>query len=218
LQHDGIMNNLVPFGIITGVNAVMIAVAIRSGLVRKRRMIANLQKLAAQLGLEFVAAEGWKGRSRVTGTLRGKKVEIFSYATSTGKSSTEWSVVTAQAAKAGALTFTLEKRSVVTKIEKLFGVHPVTMGDAEFDQACFVQTDQPDFLRAALIPELREKLVVALHACATGKFELKGNEVKYAEVGGLYDVKRCDRFAALADLVCDLADVAEVAAEGSGKT
>jgi hypothetical protein len=187
-------------------------------VVQRRRAAANLQKLAAQLGLDFVAAEGWSGRARVTGTRRGKKIDFFNYTTGSGKSRTIWAAVTARAAMAGALTFTLQKRSFLTKVEKLFGVHEVTMGNAEFDRAWFVQTNQPEFLRAALIPELRAKLIGALHTGDKGKFELKNNEVKYAEAGDFSDAKRRDRFTALADVMCDLADVAEVAAEGQGQT
>jgi hypothetical protein len=188
-----------------------------AGRVQKQRTTDNLQKLAAQLGLEFVAATGWLGRPRVTGALRGKKTDFFTYVTSTGKSSTAWAAVTVQAATAGALTFSLEKRGFVTKIEKLFGAHEAVVDDAEFAQIWFVQTNQPDFMSAALIPELRAKLMSARQAGANGKFELKGGQVKYVEVGGFADKKLSERFAALADVMCDLADVAEVAAEGQGK-
>jgi hypothetical protein len=185
--------------------------------IQKRRSTANLQKLAAQLGLEFAPAAGWTGRPNVTGTLRGKMTVFFTYTTSNGKSSTTWAAMTVQAATAGVLTFSLEKRGFVTNIEKLFGAHEAVVDDAEFAKAWFVQTNQPDFMRAALIPELREKLMAVRRAGANGKFELKVGQVKYAEVGSFSDVKRCARFATLADVMSDLADVAEVAADGQDK-
>jgi hypothetical protein len=202
--------------------AVLMIVAV-GGLVilaakaQKQRMTDNLQKLAAQLGLEFAPAAGWTGRPSVTGTLRGKKIDFFSYVTSTGKSSTAWAAVTVQVAAAGGLTFSLEKRGFVTKIEKLFGAHEAVVDDEGFTKVWFVQTNQPDFMSAALIPELRAKLTAARQAGANGKFELKSGQVKYAEVGGFADAKLSERFAALADVMCDLADVAEVAAEGQGR-
>jgi hypothetical protein len=211
------MNTLGPFIIVFFFVPVVGGLVIWAIVVQRRRTIANLQKLAAQLGLEFVPAASWTTQPRVTGMLRGKKADFFTYVTGSGKSSTTWAAMTVQAATAGALTFSLEKRGFATKIEKLFGAHEAVVGDAEFAKAWFVQTNQPEFMRAALIPELRRKLMAARHAGANGKFELKGVEVKYAEVGSFYDVKRCDRFAALADVMCDLASVAEVAAEGQGK-
>jgi hypothetical protein len=207
---------LMAFGLFALAMVAVVGLAIWAGRVQKQRTTANLQKLAAQLGLEFVPAAGWTGRPCVTGTLRGKKTDFFSYVTSTGKSSTAWAAVTVQVAAAGGLTFALEKRGFVTKIEKLFGAHEAVVDDAEFAKAWFVQTNQPDFMSAALIPELRAKLMAARQAGANGKFELKDGKVKYVEIGGFGDTKLTDRFAALADVMCDLADVAEVAAEGQG--
>ncbi|HTB80103.1 MAG TPA: hypothetical protein VK717_04370 [Opitutaceae bacterium] len=197
---------------------LVIGFVIWAAVAQKRRTTANLQKLAAQLGLEYVTAVGWMGRARVNGTLLGRKIDFFSYVTGSGKSSTTWAAVTAQAATAGPLTFTLQKQGFGTKIAELFGAHEITVGDGEFDAAWFVQTNQPEFLRAALIPELRAKLMAVRRAGATGKFELKGSEIKYAEVGTFAEVKRIERFATLADVMCDLASVAEVAAEGQGRT
>jgi hypothetical protein len=198
---------------------VLAGVTIGATGVRRRRKAANLQKLATQLGLEFISVgNAWIGTSFVSGTLRGKQVKFFNYSTGAGKSGdTTWSAMTAQVATPGTLAFTLEKRGFVAKIERLFGAHEVTVGNAEFDRAWFMRSNRPVFLRAALIPELRAKLMAALHGGITGKFELKGGEVKYAEIGGFSDQKRTDRFAALADVVCDLVDVAEVAAREPGK-
>jgi hypothetical protein len=211
------MGSFLAFGIAALVVVATGGLVIWAAMAQKQRTTANLQKLAEQLGLEFVAAPGWLGRPRVTGTLRGKQADFFTYVTGSGKSSTTWAAMTVQAATAGALTFSLEKRGFVTKIEKLFGAHEAVVDDAAFAKGWFVQTNQPDFMGAALIPELRAKLMAARQAGANGKFELKSGEVKYAEVGDFSVSTRCDRFAALADVMCDLADVAEVAAEGQSK-
>jgi|SRR5579885_1910362 len=181
--------------------------------VQKRKAAANLQKLAAQLGLEFLAARSWMARPSVAGTRRGKAVQIFNYTTGSSKSQTTWSAARVQLAAPGPLTFKLKKRGVANQLAAFFGARSVSTGDAEFDQAWFVQTNQPEFLCAALLPELREKLMSAQRAGASGAFELTGSEVKYAEIGLFATAKRADRFATLIDLLCDLADVAEVAAE-----
>lgn len=204
------------FGLFALVMVTVVGLAIWAGRVQKQRATANLQKLATRLGLEFVPAAGWTGRPSVTGTLREKKANFFSYVTSNGKSSTAWAALTIQVAAAGGLTFSIEKRGFATKIEKLFGAHEAVVDDAEFAKAWFVQSNQPDFMSAALIPELRAKLMAARQAGAYGNFGLKGGEVKYAEVGGFANAKLCERFTTLADVMCDLADIAEVAAEQKG--
>jgi hypothetical protein len=182
-------------------------------VVQRRRMIANLQKLAPQLGLDFLPGGSWFGQPSLVGTRRGKTVQIFNYTTGSGKSRTTWSAVKAALATPSPLTFTLKKQGLGTKISELFGAKEITVGDTAFDQAWFVQTNQPEFLRAALIPELRERLLAAQRQQRSGAFELKNGAVQYAEIGSFADAKRTERFAALADLVCDLADVAEVAAQ-----
>ncbi|HTQ30461.1 MAG TPA: hypothetical protein VMI53_04570 [Opitutaceae bacterium] len=182
-------------------------------LVQKQRTAANLQKLAVRLGLEFLPAGGWLGRPSIVGPMRGKAVQIFNYTTGSGKSRTTWSAMKAQLAAPSQLSFTLRKQGFATRIIELFGAHEITVGDAEFDKAWFVQTNQPGFMRAALIPEMRAKLMAALHAGLPGAFELNGRDVKYAEVGTFADAKRIERFAALGEVLCDLADVAEVAAD-----
>ncbi|HZP59714.1 MAG TPA: hypothetical protein VFB27_05265 [Opitutaceae bacterium] len=184
-----------------------------SAWIQKRKAAANLQKLAAQLGLEFLPARGWLARPSVAGTRRGKVVQIFNYTTGSGKSQTTWSAARVQLAAPGPLTFKLKKRGVASKLTALFGARDISVGDADFDRAWFVQTNQPEFLCAALLPELREKLMAARRAGASGAFELTGAEVKYAEIGSFATAKRTDRFATLIDLLGDLADVADVAAE-----
>jgi hypothetical protein len=76
-----------------------------------------------------------------------------------------------------------------------------------------MQTSHPKFLRAVLLPELREKLMAVRQAGANDKFELKEGEVKYVERGGFSHAERSQRFVALADVVSNLAEVAAVAAE-----
>ena len=201
---------LIPVAIVL----LVIALVIWAAVIQQRRTDANLQKLAAQLGLEFRPARNWLGRSSIAGTFRGKNVRIFNYVTGSGKSQTKWSAVTAALAMPSPLTFKLKKQGFSTKIAELFGAHEITVGDAEFDKVWFIQTNQPEFMRAALIPELRAKLMAVLRAGLSGAFELQGGAVKYAEVGTFFGARRASRFAALAEVACDLADVAEVAAEG----
>lgn len=85
-----------------------------------------------------------------------------------------------------------------------------------FDAAWFMRSNRPEFFSAALMPELRAKLMAAHAAGSRGNFTIKDDLVKYAEVGSFSDAKRCARFPALTDIVCDLADIAEIAPDGDG--
>ncbi|MEI6862180.1 MAG: hypothetical protein WCL04_08005 [Verrucomicrobiota bacterium] len=79
-----------------------------------------------------------------------------------------------------------------------------------------MQSNRPEFFSAALLPELRAKLMATHAAGSKGSFTLKEDLGKYAEIGSFSDAKRCVRFPALTDIVCDLADIAEVAPDGDG--
>lgn len=181
----------------------------------RRQAHERLAVLAERLGLEFVAAETWTDNARINGRLRGKRVEFFNYTTGSGKSRKSWSAVSVAPASSGSLTFALCKQGFFTKVRALFGAKEITVGDAAFDARWFIQTNQPDFFRAALMPELRVKLDAALAGLIKGgEIKLETGAVRYAEQG-TFTAERCARYEALLPVLCDLADVAEVSASMS---
>ena len=201
---------------------VVIAVLIGAAAVRQgKRAAENVRQPAGLLGLQFedkppVLGVFYSG-ARAAGQLRGKRVELFPFSTGSGKSRVQWCAVSATLTVPGRLTFHLRRQGFSTKVMELFGAKEIEVGDAEFDRAWFIQTNQPAFLREALLPELREKITALMResgASARGmEFKLDGNTVRYAEIGTFSDPARCQRCGRAAEIVCDLADVAEVFAE-----
>ncbi len=184
-----------------------------------RKAEKNLAALAERLDFAFVSGGQRLIRatfSRATGELRGKLVEVFNYVTYNGKNSERWSAVSARLPHARGLTFTLGVRSFLTKIGEMFGQLALTTRDAGFDAEWVARSNRPEFFSAALLPELRAKLMAAHAAGSHGRFTLADGLVTYAESGSFADAKRCERFPALVDIVCDLADIAEVAPDGDG--
>lgn len=158
----------------------------------------------------FVAGKNWEP-PRITGSLRGKQVELSSYTTGSGKSRKTWAAISVMPTQAVALTFSISRQGFLTKLQTLFGAREITVGDRAFDDRWFIQTNKPDFFQAALLPELRAKIDAAASGGARGEFKLQDGAVRYAEQGGFTD-ERCARYEALLPLLCDLADVAEVEA------
>ena len=182
-----------------------------------RKATANLRALAEQLGLEFAASKGlFKTGAKAMGTLRGKPVEVFTFTTGAGNSRATWAAVSARPTSTGGLTFTLSGRNLLTKMGEWFGRHGLVSGDPDFDATWFVQSNGTEFLTTALLPELRVKLMAAHAAGSHGSFTLADDLVKYAEIGRFSDAARCARIPALMDIVCDLADIAEVAPDSDG--
>jgi len=182
-----------------------------------RRTREQAQRLADALGLTLDAAQPVLGlfwpNPRGTGTMRDKRVEFCNYTTGSGKSRTTWSALTARPRADGGLTFRLRKQGLGTKVMELFGAKEITVDDAAFDAAWFVQTNQPDYFRAALVGEIRDRFMAARRAGATGSFQLEYGVVKYAEQGTFGNERRRQRYELIAPLLCDLADVAEVFAQ-----
>lgn len=198
----------------------LMGVAIFAGVRQSKRATENLQQLAGTLGLQFNALPRTFGvfnpGTKATGELRGRHVEVYSFATGSGKSRVQWCAVAAPAPASGALTFHLQRQGFGTKFMEVFGAKEIQVGDPEFDRDWFIQTSQPEYFAAALLPEVREKiseLVRELGGHARGmEFKLDQGMVRYAEMGGFSSNDVCKRCAQAVEIVCDLADVAEACA------
>jgi hypothetical protein len=75
-----------------------------------------------------------------------------------------------------------------------------------------LETNEPEFFRAALVPEVRAKIMAAPTG-SSGNFKLETTSVCYAERGTFADANDGARFEQLLPLLHDLADIAEVSAE-----
>jgi hypothetical protein len=198
----------------------MIVFAVIAGARQSKQAMENVRRMAETLGLQFAEKPPtltmFYTDARAAGQMRGKRVEVFSFATGSGKSRVRWSAVSATVPVPVTLTFHLRRQGFGTKFLELFGAKEIEVGDAEFDRAWFVQTNQPELFRGALLPELREKinlLVRELGTQARGmEFKLEQNAVRYAEIGTFSNGDTCKRCLRAADIVCDFADVAEVLA------
>lgn len=195
----------------------MIAFVVWSGGKASAKAQRNGQALASRLGLVFEAGQpalGWfYPPPRATGTIRGKSAEFFTYSTGTEKSRTRWAAIAIKPRAAGQLAFQLSRQRMTTRMTELFGAKDIQVGDAAFDQRWFVQTNQPEFFRAALLPELRVKLDALAIQGFKGDLLLKEGVVQYREHGGFYDDAQCARMATVVEVACDFADIAEVWAD-----
>jgi hypothetical protein len=180
----------------------------------------NGQALADRLGLTLEPAPPKFGRfyssPKASGMIRGKRAAFFSFTTGSGKSRVTWAAITITPADAGGLTFAIDRQGILTRLGELFGAKEIQVGDPAFDAAWFIQTSQPDFFRAAFLPELQAKLT-ALHDQGNlrGGLVLKDGVVMYKEQGNFHNEAQCARLAGMVELACDLADVAEVWAKGA---
>jgi hypothetical protein len=179
-----------------------------------QRSIANLAALAGRLGLtpkevkkRFTLSERW-----LEGAPHGRSMRVWSYTTGSGKSQTHWVAVSVRPRRSGGLTFRLQPQGLGTKLAELFGAKEIQVGDRRFDEAWFVRTNEPALFGAALVPDIREKLMAAQAAGARGEILFEEGTVRYSEQGNFASAKSITNIEAVVPALFDLADVVEVLA------
>lgn len=193
---------------------VVIGLIVWGAAVSHRRTIANLRALADRHGLQLVGAEGsaFSAQPVVEGEAQGRRVRFWSFTTGSGKHRQHWVAAGIEPRALGAFSFDLQPQGMLTKLGEMFGAKEARTGDAAFDARWFLQTNTPEALAAALVPEIRARLDEAFAAGARGHFRTEGGWVCYAELGTFGDVRRLARLEGALPLLRDLADVAEVCA------
>jgi hypothetical protein len=172
----------------------------------------NLRKLADRLGL--VISEPKKSffsssTPRATGNMRGRTVTVWSYTTGSGKNRVQWCAISASARNTSRLTLRVSGENFFTRVGRAFGADDVKTDDPAFDERFYVKSNDASYIRAAFISEVRARFTEAWQTGARRTVSDDGDEVKYAEHASYSRDKVCARFPALAELVCDVADVVE---------
>ena len=192
---------------------VAVAFALLAARRQQRKAVDNLTCLASRLGFEVnrkPARFGFEPPPTVAGRHRNRAVRFFNYTTGSGKSSTTWSAVAAALDGAGGFNLELFPENFVTRIATALGLQDIRVGDPTFDQAFIVKSNDPAYAAAALLPEIRARLLAERPRGARGHLAIKDGEVRYAEAGAFDDEARVTRLAGMLEVVCDLAEVAEV--------
>ncbi len=190
-----------------------IVVVVRAG----RKSGENLRRLAVELGLTLREQAPVLGifprRPEISGEREGKATRVVHFTTGSGKNRQHWIALAVRPRVRGALEFRLSPEGFANTVRGLFGYKEIKVGDERFDAAWYVETNQAEFLRAALVPELRERLMQLRQEGLKGRFETHEGEVRYVERGALGSDAQRRRFLLAADMTSTLAEVVEVAAE-----
>lgn len=207
------MESLLPI-LIPATFAAFMALIIWAAVVQTRKARENLQALADRLGftIQEPPKKGWFASSdrRLTGTFRGRSAQIYTFTTGSGKNRSTWCALSLRVATPPGFSLKVTGENLFTKAGRIFGVEDVTTGDPSFDDRFFVKSSQPAYVRAALIPEVRIRLLETWQKHrAFGAFVVESGEAKYTELGTFGNAKLCDRFPAMLEIAADLAEIAE---------
>jgi hypothetical protein len=203
---------LLPFVVLI-VFAGFVGLAMALGLRQQRKAREQLGALAAQLGLELrrqPARFGFEPTPTVEGRHRNRSVRFFSYTTGSGKSRTTWCAVSAAIGGTGAFSLDLYPENFLVRLVTALGMQDIRIGDPPFDQAFIIKSNDPAYAMAALLPEIRARLLDERHRGAFGGLTVKDHEVRYAEMGGFDQPDQTARLGRILEIVCNLGEVAEV--------
>jgi len=202
-----------PF-VMVAIFVVFLGIIIWAAVTSARKTRLNLQTLADRLGLRVHAPGGTGlfalGRAGLEGEFRGRAVRIHTYSTGSGKSRTTWCAISLTARLQPGFSLKVSGENIFTKAGRIFGIDDVATGDPAFDEKFYVKSKQANYVRAALIPEVRARLIEArAKHRSLGAFTAEAGEVKYVEQGTFANAKLCDRFPDMLAIAVDLAEIAE---------
>jgi hypothetical protein len=209
------MQSVAPFVLFVGFTGFIIVAAILLGRRQARLAGENLEKLAAELGLRCTRKPPVLGvfpaMPTVDGERGGRAVRFFTFTTGSGKSRQTWQACGVRCENPQGFTFQLGTQNALSRLGTILGMQDVQVGDAAFDERFVVKTNDADFLRAALLPEVRAALLRCWASRATGAHvKLDGGEVVYAESGSFADTAVVARMKAVIEPLLALAALPEV--------
>lgn len=188
------------------------AALIWASRIHARKIREQLHAFAQRAGLRVnqTTVLGFTTVESLEGEQAGRAIRYWTYHTGSGKSRTTWIAVGVRPRASAGLTFDLSRQNFGSTLMALFGAKEIQVGDPAFDAAWFVRTNQPDFFAAALVPQIRARLMAEPVLRRTNRYELKDGLVQYVEIGRLSATEVLARLERQLPLLHELADVTEV--------
>ncbi len=214
MEMEGIVFIATGIAIFTVINVLIIVIVLKF----RRKFVGNvddhMKLLAETLGLPVTGGDSvfpnisflsWIRRPlRIEGERRGCDVSIYHYSTG-GKNSTTYATMRITLDNPKDLKMGFSRESMLGKLGKTFGMQDIQTGDQRFDDMFIVKCSDPEFIKRALLPEIKERFyeVWETHK-SQGTITLRDDAFAYAEVGMIRSDAVRNRFAAVAELMCDL--------------
>lgn len=200
---------------LVGVGVVVLVMLNRLNKFKEKKINEHWQWLVDTLGLQVHGGEpkfpdkaflSWlRTPMRLEGSYRNCLLKIYNYTVSSGKNSTSYSTARIIGENPKNLSFEFHREGMFSKLGKLIGLQDIQTGDMTFDKLLIVKSNDADFIKIALLPEIKEKFITIWEQHKPhGSIRLKDAELHYDEVGTIRNAAVRERFAAIADLMADL--------------
>lgn len=203
------MEILIPL-VMVGLFATIVGLGLRHTL----KLRKEFPLWAEELGWKPEPMPSWTTPPVANGVYGGRRGRVFSYTTGSGKSRVNWAAIQLMIVPASGMEVEITRQGFGTKVAALFGVKEIEVGDAAFDARWFIRTNRPDYIKAALLPEFRQRIdELAARGGRGMKLEIKEGRAIYSEQG-FFNAPVRARVAAALPVLADLAALAEVEAAG----
>ncbi|MCC5839807.1 MAG: hypothetical protein JJT96_06765 [Opitutales bacterium] len=148
---------------------------------------------------------------QVEGDLSGFRVLIRKYTQGSGKNQSTYTESVVSFRTPLPFRFTLSLESLFTRIGKSLGLRDIPTGDPFFDERFYLRGNDPEKVRLALFPEIRERLLAwqRTHK-AGGSFEARDAAIRYYEQGSLSRPGDIRRFEEVTRILVELAEILDV--------
>lgn len=177
---------------------------------------ARLREMAARLGIEYSESQSplkfMPAEPAVGGRIGGRKARIHEFSTGSGKSRTRWVAARVECIAPGPLRISMRSQgpALFEKFAGVFGYKDIVVGDAAFDSVFAIEGNDEAFIKAALIPEIRHKLVAFWPKARGGRITVADGEAVYEEMGSLTGIRAREHVEKAFPVLGDMAAIAEV--------
>jgi len=216
------MNGAIVFVLIAGGALVgLVVFVIRAA--KKAAIDRNvaLREMAARLGLEYREEQSsglFAPKPTVAGMIGGRRARLHEFTRGSGKSRTSWVAASVEILGPSALKLTMRSQgpAIFERIAGAFGYKDIVIGDPSFDSMFAVNGSDEVFLKAALIPEVRSRLVAFWPKASGGRITVgEGGEAVYEQQGSLTNARCRENLERAFPVLGDMAALAEVHASAS---
>ena len=208
--------NLLPvLAVIVGV-ALLILIAGRAGKKAGVRRNGRMRDIAGRLGLDYSEDpppfKFLPPDPVVAGTYSGRQAKIYSFSRGSGRNRTHWVATRLLCPGAGSLELTIRTQhaALFEKIAGAFGYKDIVIGDPVFDSRLVINGNDEDYIKAALIPEVRTRILEFWPRASGSKIIVRAGEVVFEEQGSFYREKSLAHLEKACPVLSDLAAIAEV--------
>ena len=153
---------------------------------------------------------GWWRGSRVVADVPPWQVTLDVYTESAGESSTDYTRLRAPFVNPSGFRFRIYRKSIFSNLGKFFGMQDIEIGDAAFDDAFIIQSNDPPRVRMLLANENLRRMIVAQSRIRFDVRDDEGrfgtyfpenvDELRFLSMGVIKDV---DRLKLLFDLLAE---------------